>query len=254
MQFFRKAIVRQPGPAYVDALTSIELGEVDLGRALDQHAAYVKALEQCGLTATVLPADDLADSVFVEDAAICLPRAAIRTRPGAESRLAEVESLAPVIGEYFAEIHSIDSPGTIDGGDVLETDHGIYIGVSARTNEEGIAQCGRIFASYQLDCTPIEFPEFLHLKSGVSYLGDNTLLVAPSFQDLPEFHSFKKIVTLPEEAYAANAIAINGRILIAAGFPGTRYKLQAAGFNCVELEMSEFEKKDGGLSCLSLRF
>ena len=140
MQFFTKAIVKQPGKAYIEALTSVELGDVDLDRALKQHAAYVRALEQCGLTVTVLPPDDLPDSVFVEDPAICVGGATILTRPGAESRLAEVENIAPTLRGRFDEVYAIESPGTLDGGDVLETDKGFYIGVSARTNMEGIEQ------------------------------------------------------------------------------------------------------------------
>ena len=254
MQMFSNAIVKQPGRAYIGALTSVELGEVDFELALRQHAAYVRALQQCGLEVTVLPSDDLPDSVFVEDTAICMPGRAILTRPGAESRRAEVESIAAIFSEHFRKVHSIIAPATIDGGDVLETERGMYIGASARTNREGILQCGHVFQQCHRTCTPVEFPEFLHLKSGVSYLGNNVLLVTPSFRDLPEFRAFKKIVTLPEEQYSANAIAVNGRVLVAAGFPDTRNKLEAAGFDCVVLEMSEFEKKDGGLSCLSLRF
>ena len=252
---FSTAIVRPPGAAFEEALTTADLGQPDVALAIDQHAAYCAALRKCGLDIIELPPDDLPDSTFVEDVAICTPECAVLTRPGAPSRTAEVESMRPIIEAYFDQVFELQEPGTLDGGDVLEADGTFYIGLSERTNEEGSRQLLDILGAFDYGGSVLEFPQFLHLKSGVSYLGRDTMLVCPQFNHIIEFRSFRRIVIQdPREAYAANAIWVNGKVLVSSGYDDVASMIKQAGFETIELDMSEFEKADGGLSCLSLRF
>ena len=252
---FTRAIVRPPGPAFVSALTTADLGQPDVGLALKQHAAYIKALETCGLDIIELRSDDLPDSTFVEDVAICTKECAVLARPGAPSRMAEVNSMRPILTNVYDQLFEIVEPGTLDGGDVLEVEGTFYIGLSERTNAEGANQLLHILASYGYSGYAMEFPQFLHLKSGVSYLGRDIILICAQFDQVPEFTSFRRIVIQnPRDAYAANAIMLNGTVLVASGYPRVAESVRSEGFEVIELEMSEFEKADGGLSCLSLRF
>jgi dimethylargininase len=251
---FHQAIVRPPGVAFASALTSIDRGMPDLSAAIEQHDAYVRAVERCGVSIRILEPDEHPDSTFVEDVAICTPECAIVTRPGVESRQEEVESIRAVLADYFDETHEIAAPGTLDGGDVLEVNGHFLIGLSARTNESGANQLIRLLNNYGMTGEKVSFPAFLHLKSGVCLLDEDTVLLANQFSDLEQFERFKRIVTKEEDGYAANSIRVNGTIFTPAGFPRVSAGLCDAGFDVIELEMWEFQKVDGGLSCLSLRF
>ena len=252
---FSKAIVKPPGPNFISALTSADLGPPDVELARKQHAAYVAALASCGLEVIALPPDDHPDSTFVEDTAICTPECAVLTRPGALSRRSEVNSIKPLLAERFDQLFEIESPGTLDGGDVLEVDDTFYIGISERTNESGAMQLLEFLGTFDYSGLTIDFPQLLHLKSGVSYLHNDVLLICPQFNHLVEFRTFRRIVISdPRDAYGANAVWINGTILVASGYPSITELIREEGFNVIELDMSEFEKTDGGLSCLSLRF
>jgi len=253
MSTYRHAIVKAPGSAYSAALTSVDIGNPDLDRTLRQHAAYVEALRALGIEVRELTTDDLPDSVFVEDTAICLENAAILTQPGAVSRRPEVKSVHEGLRSYYDTFIEIVGEGTVDGGDILEVGTHFFIGLSPRTNQEGAKQLAEALAKFGCTSTTTTFPEYLHLKSGVSHLGMDTLLVAPTFAELGAFDNFNKIVCPEGEGYAANAILVNGKVFIPAGFSGTQERLEDAGYECVVLDMSEYEKKDGGLSCLSLR-
>jgi len=255
---FSKAIVRAPSENLADGLTSVDLGAPVFEIALEQHRAYCDALVRCGLTLIELDADPrYPDSTFVEDTAVLTEKCAVITRPGAPSRSGEILSMTEILSGYYDKLDRIQPPGTIDGGDVCQIDDHFLIGISDRTNEEGAQQLSKYlqaagFTSSHIDIRGID--SILHLKSGVSYIGDKRLLVTDALAGEKQLERFE-LVNVPEGAeYAANCIQVNDYFLIAAGFPMTRNKLEALGYNLIELEMSEFQKMDGGLSCLSLRW
>ena len=255
---FRNAIVRIPGRNFDAGLSSVSLGRPQFERVLQQHKLYCEALVACGLALTTLDADLLfPDSTFVEDTAVLTARGAVLTRPGAASREGEVDAIRPAILNFFAAPLSIEAPGTVDSGDICEAEGHFFLGVSHRTNEEGTRQMARHLASFGYTSSVVNvrcMTTILHLKSGISYIGDNTLVVMEEMADNDQFGNFELIRVCAEESYAANCVRVNDRVLVAAGFPRLTAELSACGFNPLALEMSEFQKMDGGLSCLSLRF
>jgi dimethylargininase len=255
---FTKAIVRAPRENFADGLTSVDLGAPVFETALVQHRAYCEALVLCGLNLIQLDPDPkYPDSTFVEDTAILTDRSAVIMQPGAPSRSGEILSMTETLSKHYDKLDRVQPPGTIDGGDVCQIDNHFLIGISERTNEEGSQQLSRYlqasgFTSSHIDIRGID--GLLHLKSGVSYLGENRVMVTDALAGEKQLDGFE-IVNVPEgEEYAANCIRVNDYLLIAAGFPKLRNKLEGLGHNIIELEMSEFQKMDGGLSCLSLRF
>lgn len=252
---FTKAIVRPPGPSLVRGLTTANLEQPDYHRALVQHAAYVRALERCGLEVIVLePDDDFPDSTFVEDTALLTAKCAIIMRPGAPLRRGETRTMAPVLNEYYAHVEQVKPSGTAEGGDIMNVGNHYYIGISQRTNLEGARQIVEILESHGMTGSTIPLDNLLHLKSAVAYLEDNRLVVAGELRGRSEFSEYAQIPIDATECYAANCLWINSTVLVAAGFPKTRQTIEAQGFKTVVLDMSEFRKLDGGLSCLSLRF
>lgn len=252
---FTHAIVRTPCAALIHGLTSANLGLPDYDKALQQHAAYVAALQACGLAVDILPADErFPDSTFVEDVALCTPRCALVTNPGAPSRNGERALIRPSLEKYYADIAEIRFPGTLDAGDVMMVGSHYYIGLSERTNAEGAAQLIAILAQYGMTGQAVALRHVLHLKTGISYLENNHLLVCGEFVDDPVFAQFDRIVVPSTESYAANSLWINGRVLVPASCPETMTQISALGYEVIPLVMTEFEKVDGGLSCLSLRF
>jgi dimethylargininase len=255
---FIRAIVRIPGPNFAHGLTTVDYGLPDFDLVLAQHALYCQALASCGLALTTLPADlRHPDSTFVEDTAILTPHAAILTRPGADSRAGEVDAIRATVEHFYPSPLAISAPGTVDGGDICEAGSHFFIGISHRTNEEGarqlamhLAACG--YTSSTIDVRPMT--TILHLKSGISYIGDNTLVVMQELTANPQFAAFNLIPVALEESYAANCVRVNARVLVAAGYPRLTADLRARGFDPLILNMSEFRKMDDGLSCLSLRF
>jgi dimethylargininase len=255
---FNNAIVRVPGKNFADGLTTVSLGVPRLDVVLQQHASYCAVLKVCGLAVTSLPADErYPDSTFVEDTAILTERGAILTRPGAASRAGETAEIREEIARFFPTMAEIEAPGTLDGGDICGAGDHFFIGVSQRTNEEGARQLGLHLGELDYTSSTIDIREMtsiLHLKSGVSYIGAGTLVVMAEMAANEEFCKYQKIVVPLEESYAANCVWVNGRILMAEGYPHLRAALVKSGFTVMALEMSEFQKMDGGLSCLSLRF
>ena len=255
---FRHAIVRTPADNFADGLTSAKLGHPDMSVALSQYAAYCRALEGCGLELICLPADlQHPDSTFVEDTAVLTTRSAILARPGAVSRLGEVAGIRETIGRFFSSIHEIVAPGTLDGGDVCEAGSHFFIGISHRTNEEGARQLGRWLAAEGFTSSTVDIRDMgsiLHLKSGIAYLDNNDLVVMEELADREEFSGYNLIRVRVEESYACNCVLVNGRVLMPAGFPRLEEDLTRRRYEPLPLEMSEFRKMDGGLSCLSLRF
>jgi dimethylargininase len=255
---FTRAIVRPPSSTFASGITSSRLGPPDLALAREQHEAYCDALAGLGLSLIRLPPDSqFPDSTFVEDAAVVTSRGAILTRPGAPSRAGEVASLGAVLREWFPEPPAIAAPGTLDGGDVCEVGQHYLIGLSGRTNAEGAAQLGRWLESDGFSSSVIDiraFPRLLHLKTGLSWLGQQRLLVVGELAGHEALRGWE-IVRLPEgEDYAANCLIVNERLLVADGFPEATVLLRKLGLDPIPLGMSEFQKMDGGLSCLSVRW
>lgn len=255
---FTKAIVRPPGQNFGDGLTSVDLGKPDHDVALRQHEAYCAALESCDLTLIKLPPDERhPDSTFVEDTAIVSKHGAVITRPGAESRVGETAQIERELRNHYPETSTIVAPGTVDGGDICEAGDHFFIGISHRTNEAGATQLGRILASFGYTYSLIDIRglgNILHLKSGMTWLGRNRLVVIEALSKTEEFSGYDLVHVNSAEEYAANCLNINGRVLIPAGFPDLKQQLEHLGYPTIALEMSEFQKMDGGLSCLSLRF
>jgi dimethylargininase len=255
---FRHAIVRQPGPNFADGLTTGQFGKPDFALALSQHDAYCKALEACGLALVRLPSDlQHPDSTFVEDAAVLTSRSAILTRPGAASRLGEVAALREPIHRYFSSIREIEPPATLDGGDICEAGSHFFIGISHRTNEEGARQLSGFLSADGFTSSTVDIRgmhSILHLKSGIAYLDKHDLVVMEELAGREEFAGYNLIRVSAQESYACNCVLVNDRVLIPAGFPQLQSELARCGHAPLPLEMSEFRKMDGGLSCLSLRF
>jgi dimethylargininase len=256
---FRHALVRPPAENFADGLTTVDLGVPDVREALAQYAAYCRALEDLGLALTSLPAEPRhPDSTFVEDTAILTPRGtAILTRPGAPSRQGEVAAIETALGAFYRAFSRIEAPGTVDGGDICEAGDHYFLGVSRRTNEEGARQLARFLAADGYTCSVIDIRDLsviLHLKSGIAWLGGRRLAVIGALAQHPAFRGWELLRLSPEEDYAANLVLVNGSVLVAEGFPKVARAVRDLGYPTVELPMSEYQKMDGGLSCLSLRF
>jgi dimethylargininase len=252
------AIVRPPAATFASGITSSNLGAPDLALALKQHETYCRTLERLGLTLDRLPPDpDFPDSTFVEDAAIVTSKGAILTRPGAPSRAGEVAALGAALGEFFSELDMITPPGTLDGGDVCEAGSHFFIGVSHRTNPDGAAQLAawlarRGFGSSLIDIRGM--PGMLHHKTGVSWLGGRRLLAWRGIAGHEAFRGWEVVEVPAGEEYAANCISVNEAVLVAEGFPRTAAMLRDLGHDVVAIDVSEYRKMDGGLSCLSVRW
>ena len=255
---FSRAIVRPPGTNYADGLTRFAPGAPDYKRALRQHGAYCEALQRCGLELIHLEADEsYPDSTFVEDTAVLIPTAAILTLPGADSRMGEVVSIKETLCDLYPRMASIQEPGRLDGGDVCEAGKHFFIGLSERTNEAGAWQLSELltpsgYTSSFVDIRTLK--DILHLKSGLAYLGDNQLVVIEALANREEFRGYDLVRVNASEGYAANCVRVNDYVLVAAGYPMFEQSLRGLGYKTIPLEMTEFQKMDGGLSCLSLRF
>ena len=255
MKAFKNALVRRPCWNLAQGLSTAGLGLPEYEKALVQHDAYIAALRYCGLAVTVLDADDrFPDSVFIEDTAIVADKTAVLTRPGAPSRQGEEAAVAEALERFHEHKETIAAPGTLEGGDVFRAEDHLYIGVSARTNEDGARQLAVILGKHGYSATPIPLRDVLHLKTGVAYLENNRLLACGEFLDHPLLAGFEIVPVAADEAYAANSVWINGRVLVPAGFDKTRRTVERLGYEAVPVDVSEFRKLDGGLSCLSLRF
>ena len=252
---FTKAIVRTPSKSIVKGISTADLGIPDYSKALEQHKNYIEALKSCGLEVVCLEADEeFPDSTFVEDVALLTRHCAVITNPGAESRKKEVALIKPVIKSYYSIVEAIDSPATLEAGDIMMVGDLFYIGLSERTNQLGAERLISILEKYQLTGSIVNFKEVLHLKTGVSYLENNNLLACGEFLSSPEFKDFNIIEVPQAEAYAANSVWINDYVLTPKGFHTTKRLIESAGYKTIEVDVSEFQKVDGGLSCLSLRF
>lgn len=252
------ALVRPLSPNFAEGLTGADLGSPNTTLAKAQHGRYCEELVRCGLRLTRLPVDaQHPDGTFVEDTAILTGRGAILARPGAPSRMGEVESVREALMERVPSLGEIDAPGTVDGGDVCDAGDRFLIGISERTNEEGARQLVAALESNGYRTTVLDvrrIPGLLHLKSGLSAIGDGRLVAIEALAGRAELRDYEIVRVRADESYAANCVRINERMLIARGFPILEAALVKLRYEVVTLEMSEFRKMDGGLSCLSLRF
>jgi dimethylargininase len=239
----------------INGITYANLGVPDYEKALRQHQSYVEALRACGLIVINMPvAEAYPDSCFVEDTALLTKRCAIIARPGALTRQGEEVAVLELLRRYFHHIESIEAPGTIEPGDIMMVDDHFYIGLSRRTNTAGARQMIALLEKYGFSSSTVEMREMLHLKTGLSYLENNTLVACGEFLQKPEFANFNLIAIDADEVRATNCIWVNGTVIVPAGFPITREKIEAAGYPLISVDVSEFQKLDGGMSCLSLRF
>ena len=249
---YTRAIVRRPGRNFADGISTSGLGRPDFSKALEQHLAYCEALIKCGVELTVLDADErYPDGCFVEDTAVVNSRVKVVSRPGAATRRGEEEAISRVLAGS-GPVESITAPGTLEGGDVLRAENHYYIGISERTNVEGAGQLSAILARHGFASSVVPVEAGLHLKSDIAYLGNGNFISTPVFSRIA--HPANTIILEPEEYYSANCLRVNDYLLVARGFPKARRKILDLGYSIIELDMSEFRKMDGGLTCLSLLF
>ena len=254
---FKNVIVKKPARTMVNGISTANLGKPDYEKALKQHEEYVKTLKECGVDVKILEADEkYPDSTFVEDPAVLTDKCAIITNPGANSRKGEIKDIKNAIEKYYSsdQIFEIKEPGTLEGGDIMQVEDHFYIGVSDRTNKDGAKQLLDYLNKFNYTGDIVEFKGILHLKTGMSYIGDNTLLATELFADKEIFTNYKIIKVSEKEAYASNCIRVNDYVIVPDGYPETKKKIEKNGFKTKTVDVSEFRKIDGGLSCLSLRF
>lgn len=223
-------------------------------RAIEQHRAYVAALEGLGVHIEILPAaDDLPDAVFVEDTAVVLDECAVVTRPGVDSRRGEIEAIARALAAH-RRIVTIEAPGTLEGGDVLRVGRTLFAGETLRTNADGIRQLAEAAGPHGYEVVAVPLSGCLHLKSAVTYAGSETVVCNPEWVNVDLFASWQCVPVAAEEPYGANVLSIADVVHVAASAPRTRRKLDALGFQTSALDTSEFEKAEAALTCLSLLF
>jgi len=249
------AITRAVSPAIVHCeLSFIDREPIDLATARQQHHAYENLLGILGARVISLPAEpDLPDSMFVEDPAIVLDELAVILPLGTDTRRREAPSLAQTLGKY-RQLEYVSLPGTLEGGDVLRIDRKIFVGLTKRSNAEGIRQLAAILAPHNYEVIAVPVTGCLHLKSAVTYLGGSTLLANRAWFDTAPLASFEWIDVDPAEPHAANALPLGGTIIFPASFPHTRAGIEAHGFRVTPLDISELQKAESGLTCSSLLF
>lgn len=250
-----RALLNTPSPRLGDcALSFIERKPIDLELAGAQHRAYANALIACGVEVEVLAVNaECPDGVFVEDCAIVLDELAVVARPGHPARRAETAAMAAQLSRY-RELERVEAPATIDGGDVLRVGKRIFVGRTARTNDDGIAALRRICAPLGYEVAPLEVRGCLHLKSAVTGLDDGTVLLDPSSIDRELFAGLRVIEVDGDEPMAANALSAPGALIMNAAFPRTMDKVSALGlgYEIVGVNISEFMKAEAALTCMSL--
>ncbi len=252
---FKNALVCIPCRNISKGISSVGLGFPDYRIALKQHQQYIAALEKCGVRVHALPPEEqYPDSTFIEDTAVLTEKCAVICRPGVSSRRGEEQKIIPALGEFYEKPEFIVHPGTLEGGDVLRIGDHFFVGLSSRTNRQGFIQLERILKKYGFTASPIKLQAALHLKTGLAYLENGEILVTGEFREKEEFKKFKRIEIGEEESYSANSIWVNGWVIMPEGYPRTREKVEQAGYPVKSVEVSEFRKLDGGVSCLSLRF
>lgn len=249
------AVTREVSASLGDCeLSYVARSRIDMERAAAQHRDYRQALESLGCDVVSLPAQDaLPDAVFVEDMAIVLDEVAVMTRSGAKSRRAESPSVAEALAAY-RPIRPMSAPATLDGGDVLRIGRTLYVGQSERSNAAGIAQLGELVSDFGYRVKPVPISGCLHLKSAVTQVAEDCVLLQPEWVDADAFAAFRIIEVDPGEAHAANALRIGNGLLYPANFPRTRERLRNAGIAVTSVDVSELQKAEGATTCCSLAF
>lgn len=247
------AITREISPRFDECeITHIERTPIDLDLARAQHRAYTKTLQELGCELIELPAEEnLPDSVFVEDTAFILPEVAVITRPGADSRKPETESIIRALAPLIDLVH-VREPATVDGGDVLVVGKRIFVGLSTRSNREAIDQLNEMLGGYGYAMTGVALHGCLHLKSAVTRVDDQTLLINKNWLDAGHFDDFALIEVDPSEPSAANCLPIGESIIFPTAFPKTRARLEERGYKIAPVEVSELAKAEGAVTCCSL--
>lgn len=259
MLTFKQAIVRKPSRSMLDGITTGMFSQESpiYEEAVEQHAGYVKALEELGVSVLVLEAlEEYPDSCFVEDPAVVMPECAIITNSPKASRHGEKFEIMDAIRKFYKEdqIFYIEGPGTMEGGDVMQVDKHFYVGLSDRTNEEGAKQFNEIVSQFGYTSSTVPVTEGLHLKDFVIYLENNNMLVSPVMDKVEDFQKFNRHVVASEELYAINSLYINGTVIVPEGHPKTQAYIEGLGYPVKIVNTDEFKKIDGSLTCLSLRF
>ncbi|MBD8527178.1 dimethylarginine dimethylaminohydrolase family protein [Pseudomarimonas arenosa] len=247
------ALTRELSPRLADCeLSFVDREPIDLDLARLQHRAYQTKLSELGCEVRELPATpELPDSVFVEDTAVVLDEIALITRPGADSRRAEIETMADVLAEY-RPIRRIVEPGTLDGGDVLRIGKRLFVGLSARSNSAAIEQMQTALAPFGYRVEGVPMRDCLHLKSAVTAVSDEAVLINPDWVDSDAFADFQQLRVDPAEPHAANVVRLEHGLIMPAGFPHTRDQLRNAGLVVHEVALSELQKAEGAVTCCSV--
>ncbi|MDG1858954.1 MAG: arginine deiminase family protein, partial [Emcibacteraceae bacterium] len=228
---FKNAIVRKPSRSMIDGITEATLGKPDYDNAIAQHDDYIAALKECGLEVTELPAvEEFPDSCFVEDPALMTPHCAILTNPGAQSRRGEVGHIADAVRSFYDNVEEIKDPGFVEAGDIMMIGDHYYIGLSARTNQEGADQMIAILEKYGMTGSVVTMSEVLHLKTGLGYLEDNNLVACGEFLTKQEFQKYNIMEIDQADSYSANSVWINGTVLVPKGFASTSELIEKAGY------------------------
>jgi len=253
---FSHALCRRPAKSITNGLRAEDNGDPDHDLFEQHHQQYVQALEATGANVTVLDAiEAYPDSVFIEDAALCLAGTAIALRPGAKSRFGETAALMPVLQRNFKKVISLPGDGYVDGGDILVTENEVLIGLSQRTNKQGYEHLSTIVSELGFTARKINTPpNILHFKTDCGLLDSNTIFSTQALSCTGCFSDYDVIVAPDDESAAANLIRFNDTVMISDGYPKTKQVLEQAGYKIICLPNSEAAKVDGGLSCMSLRF
>jgi dimethylargininase len=250
-----RALTRQVGSNFAACeLTFLDRQPIDVAKAIEQHRAYEACLAELGIAVTSLPADpSFPDGVFVEDPAIVLDEVAIITRPGAESRRGETAGIAQALSP-FRELRYITEPATLEGGDVIHAGRTLYVGVSRRTNREGIVQLAEVLRPFDYGVVPVEVTGCLHLKSGACWAGGDVILANRTWIDADPFRGFRIIDVPDSEPSAADVLPLLGRVLVPSNFVCTSKVLEATGIKVYPIDVSELQKAEAGVTCMSLIF
>ncbi len=247
-----RALLRAPSPAMEGGeRTHLERAPIDMALAVRQHAAYAAALAEAGAEVTILPADDaLADCAFVEDVALAFPELCVVLRPGAASRRPEVETVATALPGDRPVVRL--AAGTVDGGDVLAVGRRVFVGLSTRTDAEGLAALTDFLRPHGYSVEGVAVPGALHLKTAVTALDAETLAINPRWVDPAAFAGFRILAVAKDEPFGANTLTVGGRLFVQAATLRTAGRLADAGYTPIALDISEFAKAEAGLTCLSL--
>src|ERR1700728_2688604 len=247
------AFVREVSPQLARCeLSLIERVPLDAARAHRQHQRYVAELQALGCQLEWLPPlAEHADGVFVEDTAVLLPEIAVITRPGVASRRGEVQSVATVLARHVP-LARLGEPATLEGGDVLLVGRSLYVGASGRSNATGVAQLGAAVAPFGYSVRAVPLTGCLHLKSAVTFIPPDILLVNPRWVDPAVFAATVPLAVDADEPYGANTLTVGGMTLVSSAYPRTQQRLEQAGIATRALEVDELHKAEAALTCMSL--